>query len=213
MSADTVFPFTLLASIVRTRGLRGELVCELLTDFPEKFAERKRLFLLSSIDVEAGRADRAREVKLEDSWMPTGKSAGRIVLKLAGCDSIEDAEKLLKMLVAIPREERAKLAEDEFFTSDLEGCEIVTSEGPLGRVASVDTATTGTALLVVKDAAGAEILVPWVKAYLVHVDIPAKRIEMALPPGLVDVNKSEPKLQAKLAHKRKRKADSSLRSE
>jgi 16S rRNA processing protein RimM len=213
MKPEAAFPYTLVASVVRSRGIRGEVVCELLTDFPEKFAERKQLFLLTAADADAQRGDRPRQVALEDFWMPTGKNAGRIVLKFSGCDSMDDADTLAGMIVAIPHEQRAMLAEDEFFTGDLEGCEIVTESGTIGRVEKVDTATTGTALLVVKDAAGAEILVPLVKAYLVKVDIAARRIEMKLPDGLLDVNKPEPKIQAKLPHPRNRKADSSLRSE
>jgi 16S rRNA processing protein RimM len=185
------FPFTVVASVVRSRGVRGEVLCELRTDFPEKFAERKRLFLLAAADIEAERGDRAREVSLEDFWMPTGKNAGRIVLKFQGCDTMDDADKLRGMAVAIRREERAQLGDGEFFTDDLVGCEIVTEGEQIGRVVSVDTVTTGSALLVVEDASGAEVLVPLVKAYLVNVDLAAKRIVMHLPEGLLEVNRPE----------------------
>jgi 16S rRNA processing protein RimM len=209
--ASQPFPFTVVASIVRSRGVRGEMVCELLTDFPEKFAERRKLFLLSADDVEAGRWNRARETTLEDFWMPTGKSAGRIVLKLAGCDTMDEADKLRGMAVAIRREERAQLNEGEFFTEDLEGCEVVTATAILGRVIKVDTVTTGSALLVVQDASGAEVLIPLVKAYLVNVDLAAKRIVMELPDGLVEVNRPEPK--ANLKNGQVDEAGSSFRSE
>ena len=46
------------------------------------------------------------------------------------------------------------------------------------------------ALLVVTGATG-EILVPFAKSYLRKIDLKAKRVEMALPEGLVDLNASE----------------------
>jgi 16S rRNA processing protein RimM len=193
MAADSPFPYILVAAIVRPQGRHGELLCDLLTDFPEKFAERKHLFLLSESDVDTGLAESAREIALQDFWMPHGKNAGRIVLKFAGCDSIEEAEKLAGFSVAIPTQDRALLNEDEFFIGDLIGCEIVTADGTIGTVQDVDTATAGTTLLTVINAAGEEILIPLVKAYLLKADIPAKRIEMALPKGLVEINRREAK--------------------
>ena len=35
--------FIVIASIVRPQGRHGEVLADLLTDFPEKFAERKQL--------------------------------------------------------------------------------------------------------------------------------------------------------------------------
>jgi 16S rRNA processing protein RimM len=46
------------------------------------------------------------------------------------------------------------------------------------------------ALLVVRGTAG-EILVPFAKSYLRKVDLAAKRVEMALPDGLIDLNASD----------------------
>jgi 16S rRNA processing protein RimM len=43
------------------------------------------------------------------------------------------------------------------------------------------------ALLVVRGALG-EVLIPFAKSYLRHIDLKAKRVEMALPEGLVDLN-------------------------
>jgi 16S rRNA processing protein RimM len=39
--------WTWLARVLRAQGRKGETFAELLTDFPEKFAERKRLWLIS----------------------------------------------------------------------------------------------------------------------------------------------------------------------
>jgi 16S rRNA processing protein RimM len=176
-----------LARIRKTQGRKGEVLAEILTDFPERFAERKRVWLLSGAG-SAGEA--AREVALDSHWLNKGQ-AGGIVLHFAGVDSIDEAEKLRGMVVAIPRAERAPLGEDEVYVGDLIGCSLldVTPEVPqvIGEIEDVDRDAGPVALLVVKGAGGEEILAPFAKAYLRRIDLDRKRVEMALPEGLVEV--------------------------
>ncbi len=57
-----------------------------------------------------------------------------LIFKFQGVDTISDAEKLAGAEVAIPFEERAKLADDEeVYQSDLIGCEVFDANGPLAR--------------------------------------------------------------------------------
>jgi len=44
--------------------------------------------------------------------------------------------------------------------------------------------------LVVEGSSG-EILIPFAKSYLRNLDLAAKRVEMALPEGLINLNSSE----------------------
>jgi len=50
--------------------------------------------------------------------------------------------------------------------------------------------TEAAPLLAVTSRDGDEVLIPFVKAFLVTVDTDAKRIEMKLPEGLVEVNRT-----------------------
>jgi len=178
--------WTLLAKIVRAQGRRGEVLAELMTDFPERFADRRRLFLL------APRSEKARDIQLEEHWLPQGKNAGRVVLKFAGVDSIGDAEVLRDFEVVIPREERAPLDEDTQYIGDLIGCSLIDvandAERTVGVVEDVDRPDQMTPMLVVRRHDGDEMLVPFARAYLRRIDIAAKRIEMALPAGLTSLN-------------------------
>src|SRR5450755_2580340 len=101
-------PLVLLARLIRPQGRHGEILADILTDFPERFADRKRLCLTKSLGKSAGPP---REVALERHWL----HKGRVVLKFAGIDSINDAELLRGMDVSIPREERATLADDAVY--------------------------------------------------------------------------------------------------
>ncbi|MBV8673399.1 MAG: 16S rRNA processing protein RimM [Acidobacteriaceae bacterium] len=174
------FDWAILARLVRPQGRHGEIIAELLTDFPQRFAERKRLFLLSS----ETSATAARNVSLEGHWL----HKGRVVLKFAGVDSIADAQALRGLLVAIPASERASLTDDSIYISDLIDCEVVnltSSPAALGRIKDLDREA---GLLIVQPVDGEEILVPFAKAYLVSIDASAKRVEMRLPEGLLEIN-------------------------
>ncbi len=180
-----------LARIRKAQGRKGEVLAEILTDFPEKFAERKRVWLLAS----AGQADEsAREVELRSHWLNKSQ-AGGVVLHFAGVDSITDEEALRGLVVAIPYSERVPLGEDEVYVGDLIGCQLVDvankPERLVGVIEDVDREAGPVALLVVAGVGeGEEILVPFAKAYLRRIDLEGKRVEMALPEGLVEVQVS-----------------------
>ncbi|HEU5352027.1 MAG TPA: ribosome maturation factor RimM [Terracidiphilus sp.] len=184
-----------LARIRRPQGRKGEVYAEILTDFPEKFAARRQLWLVAD---DAGGATRQQGpgARTDSAALPMELAAhwlhkGGIVLHFAGVDTISAAETLAGKIVAIPQSERAALAEDEAYIGDLIGCELVDVAGPapvaVGRIADVDRTAGPVALLVVRGARG-EALIPFAKEYLRRLDLALKKVEMALPEGLADLN-------------------------
>jgi 16S rRNA processing protein RimM len=175
--------FVWLARIRRTQGRKGEVFAEILTDFPERFAERRQLRLLSESASAA-----PREVELKYHWL----HKGGIVLHFAGVDSITDAEQLAGLIVAVPRSERVPLPEDEVYISDLIGCTLVDvarADAPVvvGPIEDVERAVGAAPMLIVHGSRG-EVLIPFAKIYLRKVDLDARRLEMTLPEGLTDLN-------------------------
>src|SRR5262249_38473750 len=100
--------FVTIAKVTKTQGRKGEVAALLLTDFPERFATRKRLFALD-------RQDRRTELELEDHWF----HKGGVVLKFAGVDSISQAETLIGCGIQIPQAERAEPAGGLVLLGDL----------------------------------------------------------------------------------------------
>jgi 16S rRNA processing protein RimM len=184
-------PWVWLAHIRRPQGRKGEVFAEILTDFPEKFTERRRLWLLPEAASASRPAPAPREIELTSHWL----HKGGVVLHFSGVDSITAAETLSGLIVAIPRAERALPAQDEVYVGDLIGCALFdvvgateASAAPLvGEIVEVDRTAGPVALLVVHGTAG-EILVPFAKSYLRKIDLESKRVEMALPEGLTDLN-------------------------
>jgi 16S rRNA processing protein RimM len=182
-SSPPTSEWVIVAKIVRPQGRRGEALAELLTDFPERFAQRKRLFLLSAKSA-------PRPIELERHWL----HQGRIVLKFAGIDSINDVETLRGLEVAIPKTERAPLEEGAIYIADLIGSTLIDSRTTtvIGEIIEVDRESSATPLLVVNGAAKQEILVPFAKAFRPTFDAATKRLTMELPEGLLDLNAPGP---------------------
>ena len=179
-----------LARIRRPQGRKGEVIADILTDFPGKFAERHELWLLDErvTDKVPSPPNSPRQVRLRTHWL----LKGGVVLHFEAVDSISDAEKLADLIVAIPREQRAVLAEDEVYIADLVGCvvmDLAKPESPavVGEIQNVEREVGPVPILVVRGPKG-EVLIPFAKDYLRRIDLEAKRVDMALPEGLVDLN-------------------------
>jgi len=174
--------WVLLARIVRPQGRHGEVLADIFTDFPEHFAERKGLFLRPPTGAQAGAM---RAAKVEAQWL----HKGRVVLKFSHVDSIAGAEELRGYEVVTPREERIPLEGDAVYVSDLLGASVIDVSGGraelAGEITDVEPEGAGPAMLVLRNQAGDELLIPFVRAYLRKMDIAAKRLEMELPVGLL----------------------------
>lgn len=177
----------LVARLARPHGRKGELIADVLTDFPEEFHQRSRLYLMPPERV----GTTPREVQVENFWF----LRSRIVLKFRGVDSINEAENLRGFGVAIPAEERVPAEEGSAYVCDLIGCQVIDLNrggAPAGEIVDVDRGLSSTDLLVVRRTGALpserEALIPFVKDYLVRIDTAGKTVEMRLPEGLLEIN-------------------------
>jgi 16S rRNA processing protein RimM len=172
--------FVTVARVLKAQGRVGEVLTELHTDFPERFAERRELFAWK----EGGER---RRLRLQEYW----PHRGGMVLKFEGVDSIDEAEKLRGCEIQIPAVQRAELENGACYVSDLLGCLVVALDEPpveVGRIADVNFRAGTAPLLMVQDEGGREFLIPFVESFLRRVDLPGKRIEMQLPEGMLELN-------------------------
>ena len=163
-----------IAKIVRTRGLKGEVVATILTDFPERFDS---LATVVGVDADGKR----RELKIEDFWF----QKDRIILKFSGHDSVEDAELLRGVEICIAESEAIPLDAGEYYDWQLTGCRVETAAGlAIGRVREL-MRTGGTELLVVEDGER-DYLIPFAESICVEVDIENEKIVIDPPEGLLE---------------------------
>ena len=173
--------FVAVARILRPQGRHGEVIAEILTDFPEKFSERKGLWL-------APPDGSARyQATLEEHWF----HKGQVVLKFSGVNSISDAELLAGALVEIPFGARSELEPGAVYVSDLVGCRVIDVAGgqrnEIGAVRDVQRGI-GAAPLLLVTSEGKEFEIPFAEQFIVRLDAAAKLLEMNLPQGLLEVN-------------------------
>ena len=162
-----------IARIAKPRGLKGEVVADILTDFPERFDG------LENVSAVLENGER-RELKIEDHWFQND----RIVLKFAQVDTIVDAESIRNAEICVSETEAVALDEDEFYDWQLEGCEVETVDGEsIGKVREL-MRTGGTENLVVDGER--EYLIPFAESICVEVDVEKKRIVIDPPEGLLE---------------------------
>lgn len=164
-----------IAKIIKTRGLRGEIIADLLTDFPERF---EGLTDVVGQMPEGGRLD----LKIEKFWF----QKGRVVLKLDGYDTIDASEMLREVEICVPESETVELERGEFFDWQLAGCRVETLNGDTVGIVSEIMRTGGTEILVVRDGAR-EVLIPFAETICTDVDVEKKMIRVDPPDGLLEL--------------------------
>ncbi len=159
-----------IGQIVNTHGLRGDLKVMPWCDDPEIFDELAYVI----IDGE--------EFDIEKSRM----QKNMVLLKLAGIDDINDAEKYRNKILTVPREELGDLPEGTYYICDLLGCCVTTDQGrELGKIRDI-IKTGSNDVYVVEDEGGKQVLIPVINEVVLSVDIEEKKIVIKPLKGLID---------------------------
>jgi 16S rRNA processing protein RimM len=166
----------LVGWIARAHGIRGQVIVNPETDFPEqRFQPGAELFVerggrVDTLTITSARFHRERPV-----------------IGVAGVETMDDAQRLAGLELRVPVERLAALPAGTFYRHDLIGCRVETPDGTLvGPVRDVEGTLTGSRLVV--DGVGGEVLIPLVAAICTVVDPAAKRIVIDPPEGLIDAN-------------------------
>ncbi|EOM75978.1 ribosome maturation factor RimM [Rhodococcus rhodnii] len=168
--------------VVKSHGIRGELVVEVRTDEPEaRFATGAVL---------TARAPRARETT-QYTVEAAREHSGRLLLRLRGVDGRTEADALRGTLFVIDSSELTPSDDpDEFYDHELEGLVARTVDGDeIGTVTEVLHSAAGELLsirAVGGDGGGREILVPFVTAIVPEVSVAGGYVVVDPPEGLLD---------------------------
>ena len=117
-----------------------------------------------------------------------------MILKFQGIDSINDAQPLQGSEIQIPAAERAQLENGAAYVADLVGCRVFVSElrpktglREIGVVSDVNFGAGEAPILEIKDGTR-EHMVPLAQEYVKVLDTAAKRIELELPEGMLELD-------------------------
>ena len=174
-TADPADEYLIVARVRRAHGIRGDIVIAVDTDREEAVFRKGRALQLG----DASGVPTGRSLNIE-SFRPT--PAGGI-LRLAGMESREDADGLRGLCLLIPGREAQPAGRDEVHYRDLIGMLGREGDEAVGAVEDILELPTGL-LLVLRSADGKEILVPFVREFVVAIDPKRRVLTLALPPGL-----------------------------
>jgi 16S rRNA processing protein RimM len=169
--------WALVGRIARSHGNRGEVIVDPYTDFPERrFAPGAAVCVGRAGQVESFRV---RSMRIH---------RGRPIVGLDGVDSINAAERLATAEIRVPLEDLTPLPDGVFYRHDLVGCAVETVAGlQVGVVSAVEGSDAGSRLVVGEG--HAEVLVPLAAPICVSIDVPARKIVIDPPAGLLDLNR------------------------
>lgn len=174
MSGPDQQSLVFIASITRTQGLEGAVRIRIAFEDERLFRTGRRVIL------QLGGKEMETEIE------SVSRQHGRWVAKFASIISISQAEEWIGAWIAVGKNELPAPEDGSYFTFDLEGCIVYANGQAVGPVRRL--LDYGATSLLEVDRNGAEVLIPFAKAYLKQVDTAGKRIDVELPEGLIDLN-------------------------
>jgi 16S rRNA processing protein RimM len=160
--------------VIRPQGVRGEVTVAVLTDVPGRFAPGTMLLMARE---EGGPAEPV-EVVFERPHK-TG-----VVVRFAGVEDRDRAEELRGRWLEVERSQVPPAPAGTYYHFELLGCRCFDGGRELGEV--VDLAEDGGGLLLIVADGELRVPIPFVGSFLREVDVAAGRIDLDLPPGLIE---------------------------
>lgn len=145
----------IIGKVGAARGLDGTVRIIPLTDFDGRFDDLQKISV-------GGKIFLVEDVK---------HIGGQIFIKFAGVDSREAAKALTNKFLTVDRENAAPLADGEYYTFDIIGCEVFDGDRKIGTV--TDVLKTGSNDVFEIDG---KTLIPALKSVVRSIDIAAQKI-------------------------------------
>jgi 16S rRNA processing protein RimM len=175
---DPTSEWLAVGRVRKPHGVRGELLVDIVTDFPER--------LVAGIEVGLGGDDGPdRTIAVEE--VRHHKQAW--IVRLGGVGDRDGVESLRGLWVFLPPQPRSELPENFFYEHELVGCRVEDTRGEtLGTVQELTPAPGQSLLLVRVPESDRTFLLPFVSPIVVRVDLEHRRVVADPPEGLLDVD-------------------------
>lgn len=161
----------IIGKILKPFGVHGELKVEILTDFPDRFASLRQVFV----------GDDAKSFLVERAHLHNHATA---LVKLAGIDTPEAAGKLREQLMYVAVEDAVKLRQNQVYLFQTIGLTVKTTDGQtLGKVIDV-LDTRANDVYIVHDGTR-EILLPAIPEVIREINLERGEMIVQLMDGLL----------------------------
>ena len=165
-----------IGEVLRPHGVQGELRIRLLTDYPERIAQLKVVYLGTSVDAPNLKPYPVAGMRLHLEYG---------LLSLHGINSRAKADRLRNLLIMVDIENAVPLEDGEFYLFELIGLEVRTEAGEsLGTISEV-IETGANDVYVVDSPRYREVLIPATDETILRTDIAGRVVVVRLPEGLL----------------------------
>jgi 16S rRNA processing protein RimM len=163
--------FLVVGKLRAPHGVRGEILLEVITDFPER--------LQPGVTVLVGEEHKPQRIR---SRRTHNKG---LLVSFEGYTTPETVGALRNTLVYVTTADRPPLPEGEYYHHQLLGLRVLNDDGQeLGRIVEILT-TAANDIYVVQGESGAEILLPAIEEVIREIDFDNGLLRAHLLPGLV----------------------------
>jgi 16S rRNA processing protein RimM len=162
--------FLVVGKLLHPHGLRGEILMDVVTDFPDRLQPEVTVYVGEKrIPLAIARRRRHRD---------------SLLLSFEAYQNPEVASELCNQWVYVPVEDRPALPEGEYYHHQLIGLDVVSDEGQeLGKLSGI-LETGANDVYIVLTPSGSEILLPAIKPVIFDIDVKQGRLLVHLLPGL-----------------------------
>jgi 16S rRNA processing protein RimM len=168
--------YLLIGEILRPHGVRGELRMRVLTDYPERIAKLKTVYLAHNPDKDEVVSHAVKHVRMHQDYA---------LLTLNDVPDRNHAEHLRGLFVMVGLQDAVPLDDDEVYLYQLIGMEVHTEQGDfLGTVTDV-LETGANDVYIVQSQQYGEVLIPVTDETILDTDTETNRITVKLPDGLL----------------------------
>ena len=148
-----------MGRLLKPRGLKGELRLTIFNEVDSVLKIGMGIWVATAEGVQYSHIIESLNIAGVKSW-----------IKLSGCNNREAADNLSSLFFSIPRSVFTPLRDKEIYLVDIIGCRVLDEKrNAIGSV--VDTVSLPEQNLVVMEAKGNEILIPFVDAYILLFDV------------------------------------------
>jgi 16S rRNA processing protein RimM len=169
--------YLIVGYLRRAHGVRGEMVMEVHTDFPERLKPKTKVFVGKDYQPMTIAAIR-------------NHSQG-LLIKLNGLDTPEDTAPYRNQLVYVTAADRPPLPKGQFYYHELIGFDVVNEEESfIGKLAEI-MQTGANDVYVVTRPDASELLLPVIPSVILDIDAGRRLIRVHLLDGLIEKRESE----------------------
>jgi 16S rRNA processing protein RimM len=149
--------FLVVGKLRHSHGLRGEILMDVITDFPERIRQGKTLYI-------------------GENHLPMKVASRRVhgsnlLLAFDGIETSEEVGRLRNQWAYVPASDRPPLLEGEYYHHQILGLQVKSEDGlDLGQVSDI-LETGANDVYVIRSQSGNELLLPAIQSVILAIDL------------------------------------------